>query len=150
MVAHQSPLRRSPSSSVRLSAISSTTPSCVSPQDAIGEFSKRKVDYGGYRLRIFRMWSLTAQWRACGHRACYIGVPLYVCGFVVLGVALKEHKSIPALVIGWGLLVVAVMMNTVAVCASLYVRTTREDSSLIFFFARCLYQRLLPKTPGRD
>ena len=66
----------------------------------------------------FRIWSLKAQWRACGHRACYIAVPLYVCGFVVLGVALKEHKSIPALVIGWGLLVVAVMMNTVAVCAS--------------------------------
>jgi len=49
--------------------------------------------------------------------ACYVAVPLYVCGFVVLGVALKEHNSIPALVIGWGLLVAAVMMNTVAVYA---------------------------------
>jgi hypothetical protein len=78
---------------------------------------------------------LTAQWWACaGHRACYVGVPLYVCGFVVLGVALKEHNSIPMLVIGWGLLVVAVMVNSVAVCASLYVRTTREDSNLVFFF----------------
>jgi hypothetical protein len=99
----------------------------------------------------FRMWPLTTQRRACGHRACYVAVPLYVCGFVVLGVALKEHNSIAALVIGWGLLVAAVMMNTVAVCASsLYVRTTREDSSLIFFGPRCLHQRLLPEISGRD
>ncbi|KAI0284706.1 hypothetical protein BGY98DRAFT_1173863 [Russula aff. rugulosa BPL654] len=49
--------------------------------------------------------------------ACYVAVPLYVCGFVVLGVALKEHKSVFALVMGWGLLVAAVMMNTVAVYA---------------------------------
>jgi hypothetical protein len=59
---------------------------------------------------------------------------MYVCGFVVLGVALKEHNSIPALVMGWGLLVVAVMMNTVAVCASPSVHPTREYSSLVFFF----------------
>ena len=51
--AHQSPLRRSPSSSVRLSAISLMTPSCVSPRDVIEVFSKRKVDYGEYRLRTF-------------------------------------------------------------------------------------------------
>jgi hypothetical protein len=98
-----------------------------------------------------RMWPLIGQWRACGHRACYVAVPLYVCGFVVLGVALKEHNSVPALVIGWGLLVVAVMINTVAVCASsLYVRTTRKDSRLIFFCPRCLHQRLLPEISGRD
>ena len=70
---------------------------------------------------FFRMWPLITQWRACGHRACYVAVPLYVVGFVVLGVALKDHTSVFALVMGWGLLVVAVMVNTVAVCASLYV-----------------------------
>jgi hypothetical protein len=89
-----------------------------------------------------------------GYRACYVAVPLYVCGFVVLGVALKEHNSVFALVMGWGLLVVAVMMNTVAVCASLRVRITRDDSSLVFFFfsclSRCLHQRLLPEISGRD
>jgi hypothetical protein len=53
MVAHQSPLRRSPSSSVKLSAISLTMPSCVSLRDVMEVFSKRKVDYGGHRLRIF-------------------------------------------------------------------------------------------------
>jgi hypothetical protein len=68
-----------------------------------------------------------------GHRACYVAIPLYVIGFVVLGVALKEHKSVATLVIGWGLLNVAVMINTVAACASLCVRTTREDSNLVFF-----------------
>jgi hypothetical protein len=52
----------------------------------------------------------------------------------VLGVALKEHNSVAALVMGWGLLVAAVMVNTVAVCASLYVRITREDSSFGLFF----------------
>ena len=67
-----------------------------------------------------------------------------------MGVALKEHKSIATLVIGWGLLNVAIMMNTVAVCASLCVRTTREDSSLIFFCPSCLHQRLLPEMSGRD
>ena len=46
-VAHQGPLRRSPSSSARLSAISLTMPSCVSQRDVMEEFSKRKVDYGG-------------------------------------------------------------------------------------------------------
>jgi hypothetical protein len=98
----------------------------------------------------FMIWPLTAQWREY-RRACYVAVPLYVCGSVVLGVALKKHNSVPVLVIGWGLLVVAVMMNTVAVCASsLYVRTAREDSSLVFFCPRCLHQRLLPEISGRD
>src|SRR6267154_6458488 len=82
-------------------------------------------------------------------RACYVAVPLYVCGFVVLGVALKEHKSVPALVIGWGSLVVAVMMNTVAVCASsLHVRTTREDSSLVFFALDAYTNDCFPRYQG--
>jgi hypothetical protein len=55
------------------------------------------------------------------HRACYIGVPLYICGFLVLGDALKKI-SVGELVIGWGIAMVALMVNTVAVCAFLYVR----------------------------
>ena len=97
----------------------------------------------------FRIWSLTAQWWSCGHRACYIAVPLYVCGFVVLGVALRDHNSIPALVMGWGLLVAAVMMNTVAVCASsLYVRTTREDPSSVLFALDAYTNDCFPKYQG--
>ena len=50
---------------------------------------------------------------------------------------------------GWGLLVAAVMMNTVAVCASLYVRTTREDSSFGLFFALDAYTNdCFPKYQG--
>ena len=56
------------------------------------------------------------------HRACYIGVPLYICGFLVLGDALKKHDSVGELVMGWGIAMVALMVNTVAVCGFLYVR----------------------------
>jgi hypothetical protein len=56
------------------------------------------------------------------HRACYMGVPLYICGFLVLGDALKKHSSVAELVIGWGISMVALMVNTVAVCAFLYAR----------------------------
>ena len=56
------------------------------------------------------------------HRACYIGVPLYVCGFLVLGDALRKRDSVGELVMGWGIAMVALMVNTVAVCVFLYVR----------------------------
>jgi hypothetical protein len=46
----------------------------------------------------------------------------------VLGEAFQKHDSVGALVMGWGIAEVAIMVNTVAVCASLYVHTTREDS----------------------
>ncbi|EKM56913.1 uncharacterized protein PHACADRAFT_254299 [Phanerochaete carnosa HHB-10118-sp] len=49
--------------------------------------------------------------------ACYIAVPLYICGFVVLGAAFQKHLSVGALVMGWGIAEVAVMVNTVAVYA---------------------------------
>jgi hypothetical protein len=56
-------------------------------------------------------------------------MPLYVCGFIVLGLTFQNHGSVGALVTGWGIAEVAIMVNTVAVCASLYyVHITREDS----------------------
>jgi hypothetical protein len=51
------------------------------------------------------------------YRACYIAIPLYICGFVVLGAALQKHESVGAIVMGWGIGEVAIMVNTVAVCA---------------------------------
>ncbi|KAI0305254.1 major facilitator superfamily domain-containing protein [Multifurca ochricompacta] len=48
---------------------------------------------------------------------CYIAVPLYICGFVILGAALQKHLSVGALVMGWGIAEVAIMVNTVAVYA---------------------------------
>ena len=55
-------------------------------------------------------------------RACYVAVPLYVCGFLTLGAAFQKRDSVGALVMGWGIAQVAIMVNTVAVCAFLYVR----------------------------
>jgi len=49
--------------------------------------------------------------------ACYIAMPLYICGFVVLGAAFQKHLSVGALVMGWGIAEVAIMVNTVAVYA---------------------------------
>ncbi|EKM56914.1 uncharacterized protein PHACADRAFT_92693, partial [Phanerochaete carnosa HHB-10118-sp] len=48
---------------------------------------------------------------------CYIAVPLYICGFVVLGVSFQKHLSVGALVMGWGIAEAAAMINTVAVYA---------------------------------
>ena len=50
-------------------------------------------------------------------RACYISVPLYLTGFLVLGAAFQEQLSVAALVFGWGLAQVAIMVGTVAVYA---------------------------------
>jgi hypothetical protein len=49
-------------------------------------------------------------------RPCYLAVVLYVCGFVVLGASLEKQLSIGAVIMGWGIAVVAIMINTVAVC----------------------------------
>ncbi len=48
-------------------------------------------------------------------RACYVAVPLYICGFVTLGAAIQNFLSVGAIIIGWGLAYVAIMIGTVAV-----------------------------------
>ncbi|KAF5351077.1 hypothetical protein D9756_008452 [Leucocoprinus leucothites] len=48
---------------------------------------------------------------------CYLAVPLYVVGFVVLGAAIQNHLNIGALIMGWGIAELAIMINTVAVYA---------------------------------
>lgn len=49
--------------------------------------------------------------------ACYIAIPLYVCGFSVLGAAFQNHGlGLGAVIMGWGIAQVAIMVNTVAVC----------------------------------
>ena len=50
-------------------------------------------------------------------RACYIAIPLYLVGFVVLGAAFENQLSVAALVFGWGLAEIAIMVGTVAVYA---------------------------------
>ncbi|KAI0040200.1 MFS general substrate transporter [Auriscalpium vulgare] len=66
--------------------------------------------------------------------ACYIAVPVYICGFVLLGASLQHHLSPGALVMGWGLAEVAVMINTVAVyayCNDAFPKHQGEVSALI-------------------
>ena len=82
------------------------------------------------------------------HRACYIGMPLYICGFVVLGAAFEKHLSVGAVVMGWGIAEVAVMVHTVAIRESLHVRLLHEDLKALRLSR--LHQRLFPETPGRD
>ena len=54
-------------------------------------------------------------------RTCYVAIPLYICGFVLLGASFEKHLSVGALVMGWGIAEVAVMINTVAVCEYSYL-----------------------------
>lgn len=49
-------------------------------------------------------------------RTCYIGIALYVVGFVLLGVSLQDRLPIPVIVVGWAIAQIAVLVTTVAVC----------------------------------
>ncbi|KAF9445589.1 MFS general substrate transporter [Macrolepiota fuliginosa MF-IS2] len=49
--------------------------------------------------------------------ACYVAMPLYLCGFLTLGAAIQKHLSVGALIMGWGIAELATMINTVAVYA---------------------------------
>ncbi|KAH9855655.1 MFS general substrate transporter [Lenzites betulinus] len=65
---------------------------------------------------------------------CYIAMPLYICGFVLLGASFEKHLSVGALVMGWGIAEVAVMVNTVAIyayCNDCFPRRQGEISALI-------------------
>ncbi|KAI0826479.1 MFS general substrate transporter [Irpex lacteus] len=65
---------------------------------------------------------------------CYVAVPLYICGFVVIGASFQNHLSVGALVMGWGIAEVAVMINTVAIyayCNDCFPRLQGEISALI-------------------
>ncbi|PIL36218.1 MFS general substrate transporter [Ganoderma sinense ZZ0214-1] len=65
---------------------------------------------------------------------CYIGTVLYIIGFVVLGASFQKHLSVGALVMGWGIAEVAVMINTTAIyayCNDCFPRMQGEISGLI-------------------
>ncbi|KAL9708886.1 hypothetical protein Ac2012v2_008041 [Leucoagaricus gongylophorus] len=49
--------------------------------------------------------------------ACYVALPLYVIGFVVLGAAIQNRLTVGALIMGWGIAEFAIMITTVAVYA---------------------------------
>ncbi|KIJ63734.1 hypothetical protein HYDPIDRAFT_112674 [Hydnomerulius pinastri MD-312] len=64
---------------------------------------------------------------------CYIAMPLFLCGFLVLGAGV-QHLNMAALILGWGIAEVAVMINTVAIyayCNDCFPRRQGEISALI-------------------
>ncbi|KAJ6576350.1 MFS general substrate transporter [Mycena sp. CBHHK59/15] len=66
--------------------------------------------------------------------ACYVAMPLYICGFVVLGAAFQNKLSPGAIVMGWGMAEMATMINTVAVyayCNDSFPKHQGEISALI-------------------
>ncbi|KAJ7201676.1 MFS general substrate transporter [Mycena pura] len=66
--------------------------------------------------------------------ACYVAVPLYIIGFVVLGAAFQNHLSPGAIVMGWGIAETSIMINTVAVyayCNDSFPKHQGEVSALI-------------------
>ncbi|KAJ7766307.1 MFS general substrate transporter [Mycena maculata] len=66
--------------------------------------------------------------------ACYMALPLYICGFLVLGAAFQNHLGPGAIVMGWGLAQVATMINTVAVyayCNDAFPKHQGEISALL-------------------
>ncbi|KAJ7231166.1 MFS general substrate transporter [Mycena haematopus] len=69
--------------------------------------------------------------------ACYVAIPIYICGFVVLGASFQKHLSAGAIVMGWGLAELATMINTVAVyayCNDAFPKHQGEVSALINLF----------------
>ena len=78
-------------------------------------FSKLKHDYGELPRGYFPTSNCNFM---ATLRTCYIGVLLYVVGFVVLGASLQNHLHIAAVIIGWGIAQIAILVNTVAVCKS--------------------------------
>ncbi|KAJ6473840.1 MFS general substrate transporter [Mycena sanguinolenta] len=66
--------------------------------------------------------------------ACYVAIPIYICGFVTLGAAFQKHLSPGAVIMGWGLAELAIMINTVAVyayCNDAFPKHQGEVSALI-------------------
>ncbi|KAJ8701488.1 hypothetical protein PTI98_000258 [Pleurotus ostreatus] len=66
--------------------------------------------------------------------ACYIAMPLYICGFVLLGASLQNHLSVVALIFGWGIAQLGIMIATVSVyayCNDCFPRQQGEISALL-------------------
>ncbi|KAJ8073505.1 hypothetical protein PM082_011781 [Marasmius tenuissimus] len=66
--------------------------------------------------------------------ACYLAMPLYICGFVLIGASFQKHLNTGALIMGWGIAELAVMINTVAAyayCNDCFPRHKGEISALI-------------------
>lgn len=49
-------------------------------------------------------------------RACYIAVPLYICGFVTLGAAIQNHLNTGALIMGMSMAFVEFLTRSLIIC----------------------------------
>ncbi|KAF9041214.1 MFS general substrate transporter [Panaeolus papilionaceus] len=66
--------------------------------------------------------------------ACYVALPLFICGFVLLGASFQKHLSVGALVMGWGIAELSIMINTVAIyayCNDAFPKHQGEISALV-------------------
>ncbi|KIK58511.1 hypothetical protein GYMLUDRAFT_45153 [Collybiopsis luxurians FD-317 M1] len=66
--------------------------------------------------------------------ACYLALPLNVCGFIVLGAAFEKHLNPGAIVMGWGISEFSIMIGTVAIyayCNDCFPRHRGEISALV-------------------
>ncbi|KAG1806262.1 MFS general substrate transporter [Suillus variegatus] len=97
----------------------------------LGEFIGRYVNEfimdlhirknGGFFEAESRLWT------------CYLAMPLYICGFLTLGAGI-QNLSEAALIMGWGIAIVAITLNTVVVyayCNDCFPRRAGEVSALI-------------------
>ncbi|CAK5272838.1 unnamed protein product [Mycena citricolor] len=78
--------------------------------------------------------------------ACYVAVPLNVAGLVLLGAAFQKRLSPFAVIMGWGLVEVSVMINTVAVCQWFLFRASAMSGQLKL--RRRVLQRCVSGTSG--
>ncbi|KAF8157050.1 MFS general substrate transporter [Crassisporium funariophilum] len=65
---------------------------------------------------------------------CYIGIFLYVIGFIVLGASLQDHLNKAGIIIGWAIAQTAVLVTTVAIyayCSDCFPRQQGEISALL-------------------
>ncbi|KAL9709913.1 hypothetical protein Ac2012v2_006972 [Leucoagaricus gongylophorus] len=66
--------------------------------------------------------------------ACYLGIPLFICGFLVIGASFQNHLPLAAIIMGWGIAEFSIMIMTVVVYAYLndcFPKNQGEVSALI-------------------
>ncbi|KAK7451021.1 hypothetical protein VKT23_012697 [Stygiomarasmius scandens] len=98
----------------------------------IGEF------VGRYNNEFIQNWSIKRNkgvfYAESRLWACYLGMPLYICGFVLLGASIQNHMNTGAIIMGWGIAELSIMINTVAVyayCNDCFPKHQGEISALI-------------------
>ncbi|GAA5936907.1 hypothetical protein JCM3775_002741 [Rhodotorula graminis] len=71
---------------------------------------------------------------------CYVSMPPFVAGFILLGAAFQNKLNVAAVIFGWGLAELGILLNTVAVYAYLNncFPTRQGETSALINWARVL------------